>query len=89
MTQPIVKPSADADHEHDDDRDQRRPAVLDEQREHERRESDDGADREVDPAGEDHECHPDRDDEQERVVDEDVEDDLARGEARVAEWIRP
>ena len=35
-----------------------------------RREGDDGADGQIDAAGEDDEGHPDRDDEQERVVDE-------------------
>ena len=73
-----------ADHEHDHDREQRRPAVLDEQREHERGKGDDCSDGKIDAAGEDDEGHPDRDDEEERVVDEDVEHDLPGREARVA-----
>ena len=50
-----------------------------------RRERDDGPDREVDAAGEDHERHPDDGDEQEGVVDEQVEEHLTGPEVRVVQ----
>ena len=61
------------------------PPVTGELGAQQRRQRDDGSDREVDAPGQDHERHPDHGDEQEGVVDEQVEEHLPGPEVGVVE----
>ena len=60
MTQPIARPSVDADQEHDEDRAHLGQPCFSSSPAVSVRERDDRADGEVDSAGEDDERHPDR-----------------------------